>query len=467
MDDVVGTDAVITSAADLSASFTPDAPTTEAAPAEPAEELSEPISPDAEGPESLLDDLNDTGAETADEEQEADAAAETEAEPADAAPATEELPEGVHAVDRNGKKEYRLNQPRYEAFHGAYKTLREFSEVAGEPITPEGFALRNNALISQERFYNDMLSGDPKAQAGVIGHLFAEAKAAMEGGEVAGNPMVPFTQTFYQHLRTADPDAYGALRHDAAKDLVEEMYAEAAANQNRGLFLSAGHIAKTLGLPFKAEAEMAEFFAKQGQVDPLSAKDKKIQELESQLNGRQAQNAERQFAAWHADTGKGVQAAIVDKAIMPSLSSIADQGYWKSHPDAFKDLVVNRLNSAAHEAIKKDSAFGDRLKLLVSAARRAVSEQKRGEIRGQIEQLYVNRANLAVEANKSQILKDANDRVKGQNAAAHERRKGAQTHRAPAGGGTPVRRSLVPTEVGDFEVGTADSLKASLNRLLA
>jgi hypothetical protein len=463
MEDVAGTD-VIQSVGDLVASAPTDTTPTEAVAPEPADELSEPISPDAEGPEDLLSELND-GAETAAEEQEADEAAEPEAEPADEATPTEELPDGVHAVDRNGKKEYRLNEPRYKAFHGAHVTLREFSEIAGEPITKEAFEVRNNALLAEHRLYGDMLSGDPTSQAKVIDFFFDQAKSAMEGGEVAGNPMVPFTQTFYSRLREHDPDAYGALRQDAAKDLVEEMYGEAASKQDKSLFMSTGWIAKTLGLPYKKEAEMQEFFAKQGQVDPISAKDKRIQELEAQVNGSQRQTAEQQFNAWHSATGREVTAAILDEAITPALSSVADQGYWKTHPDAFKDLVVNRLNSAAQTAIKGDKRFGERIELLTQAAKRAVSEQKRGEIRAQIKQLYVNRANLAIEANKAQVIKDANDRVKEQSAATHDRRKGAQNHRAPAGGGTPVKRSLVPMQA-DFEVATAGNLMGSLNQLL-
>jgi hypothetical protein len=462
MEDVAGTD-VITSAADLSASFTTDGPTTDAAAPEPADELSEPISPDAEGPEDLLGELND-GAETGDEEQESDVAAEPEAAVEEAPPA-EELPDGVHAVDRNGKKEYRLNEPRYKAFHGAHVTLREFSEIAGEPITKEAFEVRNNALLAENRLYGDMLSGDPTSQAKVIDFFFDQAKQAAEGGEVAGNPMVPFIQTMYARTREQDPEAYAGLRHLAAQDLVEEMYAEAAAKQDKSLFMSTGWIAKTLGIPYKKEAEMAEFFAKQGQVDPVAAKDKKIQELEARIHGNQRQTAEQQFNAWHAATGREVTAAILDEAITPALSSVADQGYWKTHPDAFKDLVVNRLNSAAQTAIKGDKRFGERIELLTQAAKRAVSEQKRGEYRAQIKQLYVNRANLAIEANKAQVLKDANDRVKEQSAATHQRRQGAQNHRAPAGGGTPVKRSLVPIGA-DFEVATAGNLAASLNQLL-
>lgn len=462
MDEVVGTD-VITGPADLSASFTDDASAVDTVGAEPVDGLSEPESPEAT---ELLGELNETGEETAADEQEADAAEEIPEEEAQPEAAVDELPDGVHAVDRNGKKEYRLNETRYQAFHGAHKQLREFSELAGEPMTKEAFEIRNNALLAENRLYGDMLSGDPESQGKVIQFFFDQAKEAMESGAVAGNPMVPFTQTFYQNLRSTDADAYAALRHDAAKDLIEEMYGEAAAKQSKGLFLSAGHIAKALGLSFKPEAEMPEFFAKRGEVDPVSAKDRQIQDLQAQLNGRNQQTAEQQFNAWRSETGRTIQAAIVDEAIMPALSSIADQGYWKTHPDAFKDLVVSRLNSSAQDAIKKDAGFGARVAELDKAAKRAVSEQRRGEIRAQIKQLYVNRAKLAAEASMGQVIKDANDRVKGQNAATHQRRQAAQNHRAPSGG-SPVKRSLVPTQANDFEVATPANLRASLDRMLA
>lgn len=457
----------VTTAADLAASYP-----TDASPDAGDAEASEPISPDNEGAD--LDALNDPGTDVAEETEDAspddilhEEAPEEEAEAAPAdqeAAAVDELPEGVRrATDRNGKPEMRLTPQRYEKFHGAHKTVREFENIAGEPVTPELFDTYNRAYMGQEKLYGDLLSGDPRAVGSVLSHFLQEGARALNDGEVGTDPIVPLAQTFYSQIQSSHPEAYAALRHKAGADLVEEMYTESAQTGNKNLWLATGHIAKTLGLPFKKSDEM-EGFARV-QTDPMRTLQQENQQLKAKLEGRNTNNQAAQLDTWHATNKQGTLSAILDKAVTPALTDI--QAAWAKIPggkEAFKDLVQDRLHSQVLKTMNQDTRFEGRMKLLRESAARATSAQRRDEIGEQLKQAHINRANLAVESLKPEVVKFAANAFKERNAATHQRRASSANHRAPGGSGTPVRRSLAPVGM-DFEDGTAANLSASLKGL--
>lgn len=433
-------------------------------------DVAEPESPDNEGID--IDALNDTGEADEQEEETPDnqvhePEAEAEEEPAAAAAdATEELPDGVRkGKDRNGKEGLWLTPQRYEQFHGAHKTLRQFEDIAGEQVTPKVFDTYNRAFLGQEKLYGDLLSGDSAAQSAVLKHFLDEGAQALNDGLVGKDPIVSLATSFYGTLKDSHPDAYAALRMGSAKDLVQELYDEAATKRNKSLWDSAGHVAKSLGLPYRKSVEMSNAVAQA--TDPMASLQKRNQELEAQLNGKQTTNQAAQFDTWHADQKQKVSASLLNDAVLPALAELRTS--WEKLPggkDAFNDLVVSRLHSKVRETLRSDKRFGERIDLLDQNAKRATSAQRRNEIGEQIKQAYTNRAKLAVEAHRAEVEKFANRTFVERNGAAHERRKVAAKHVAPGGGGTPVKRSLVPTNADDFEFATPANLARSMAEVL-
>jgi hypothetical protein len=465
-----GTD-VVSSPADLSASLDSAA----AVDSTPAADLAaEPNSPDnenvdfdtlnaqepgeeSEAVEELTPDNIDNSQE--EEEPEPDLAAK------DANTEDEELPEGVRrGQDRSGKRGLFVTPERWKTIYdGGYKQLKTLEGIAGQPVTPELFDVYSRAHIGQEKLYGDLLSGDPKAVGNVLTHFLQEGARAMQEGEVGTDPIVPLAQGFYTKLAESHPEGYAALRKQAAQDLVNEMYAEAAAANNRNLWLSTGHIAKTLGMAFKPAAEM-ESFARV-QTDPVRTLQQENQQLRTQLNGRSATSQAAQFDSWRQSVQQATQSAVLNDAVIPALADI--QAAWSKLPDgesAFNDLVRDRLHSNVRKTMNDDKRFQDRMSVLRANAARATSAQKRNEIGEQIKQAHISRANLAIEALKPAVVAFANKTFKEQNDAKHARRAQAATHKAPSGPGAPVKRSLIPAGM-DFENATPGNLAASLKGL--
>lgn len=387
-------------------------------------------------------------AEEAQPEEEATPEAEDEApepEPVvDQQQTEEELPEGVKKGKfRSGKDAMLLTPQRYETFHGAHKTLQQLSEMVGQPITPDIVKLHGDAYLAQERLFNDFLSGDQTAQTNLVNGLLEEATRARSEGEIDGNPVIPFTQNYLSTLREREPEAYDAALGFAARDIVEQLYAKAAQLGDRNLFLSLGHAAAALGLPYKREAEMQAFFAGKGQPDPLTQANSRIQSLEAQLNGRTSNTQAAQFESWKAATGRSVQSGILDDAVKPAIEALKDQGYWKTHPEAFDHHVLNRLNSEVKSVLTRDERFNQTIKLLDQQASRS-SAQRRDAISNQIREAYVNRAKLAVESIKGKVLKDAADWAVTQGNSRTARLEAAQSQRGPKSNGQTVQKSLVP-----------------------
>jgi hypothetical protein len=381
----------------------------------------------------------------AEPEPEPETEAAPEPEPADVQ--QEALPEGVkRGKDRNGKEGMWLTPQRYETFHGAHKAVQALSEIVGQPITPDILGTMHGAYLAQERLFNDFLSGDQASQTNLVTGLLDEAVRARNEGEITGNPVIPFTQQYMTALKTREPEAYDAALGMAAKDIVEQLYTKAAQSGDRNLFLSLGHAAAALGLPFKKEAEMQAFFAGKGQPDPLSQAQSEIQSLKAQLTGKSSNSQAEQFASWKAETGKSVYSGILDNAVKPAVETLKDQGYWKTHPEAFEHHVLNRLHSEVKNVITQDGRFNQTIQLLDQQAQRA-SAQRREAISAQIKEAYVNRAKLAVDSIKGKVLKDAADWAVTNSKSRTDRLQASQSQRGPKSNGQTVPKSLVPNSI--------------------
>lgn len=460
------------SAADLSASVDVNS----AAPDTTVDVSGEPPSPDNEGAD--FDALNDTGQESVAEEEatedptpdNVDNEAEEEIEePVAAKAATEdELPEGVRkGQDRSGKQGLFVTPERWKTvYDGGYKNFKEMEKISasvGHQLDIDTFKTYSKAYVGQELIYADLLGAKPEAVSSVLDHFIKEGTRMHQEGEVGVDPIVPLANTFYDKIQASHPEAYAALRQKAATHLIEEMYAEAAATGNKNLWLSAGHIAKTIGQPFKRSDEM-ESFAKV-QTDPVRTLQQENQNLRSQLNGRNTNGQAAQFDTWNNTTKQSTLNAVLNDAVVPALADI--QAAWSKLPggtDAFNDLVRDRLHSKVLQTMAQDATFEKNMKLLRSNAARATSAQKRAEIGETIKQAHVNRANSAIDGLKPAVVAFANKTFKEQNDAKHARRATAATHKAPSGVGSPVKRSLVPAGM-DFENASPSSLANSLKGL--
>jgi hypothetical protein len=271
--------------------------------------------------------------------------------------------------------------------------------------------------------------------------------------------MVPFTEQLYGALQQSHPEAYAQLRQQASRDLVDEMYAEAASKGNRALWLSAQHFDKTLGRKWKPETDMANFATD----DPLAQLRLENEQLRKQILTGTAENSATQFEQFRNAVNGTISKTVNDDAILPALDSVKEA--YAKYPDTWK-AVQDRLHSKVLEGFKQDDRFAERVRLLLAQARRAPSVQRRQEIAEQIQSLHRNKAKLIVEANKAAILSEAGTRLKEQSDATHKRHQAAQKQQAPAGG-RPVQRSLVPAN-GDhmkFDVATPEALAASLRGL--
>lgn len=368
--------------------------------------------------------------------EETAAAPEEPAEPA-AKPA-EELPEGVRSgKDRNGKDGYWIRPERFkDVYEPARLLVREASELIGEPLTKDAIELRDRAYTAQEKLYGDMLSGEPEAQGRVIDHIIAEAKRAVEDGEVGTDPMTTFAGEMYSQLQAKNPDAWAALRHRAAVDLIEEMYQEAAQGGSQTLWRSIQHVDKAIRGQYRPEAEMPNL-AKP--ADPAADLRAENERLRAQLTSKTAGDQAAQRESYRSEVNQAISKAVTDEAVMPALASAAEA--YKQFPEKWKQ-ITEQVNAKVRESFRSDGRLKDRANALMQAAARATSAQRRQEIAGQIVTLYRNHAKLTADTVKVQILKEAALGLKAQSDATHQRREAAQTQKS-AGPGRTVTRPLV------------------------
>lgn len=406
----------------------------------------------------------------------------------DPAAQPEELPEGVtRGKDRSGKEKMFLDPKRYETVYGNHKLVQQITEkLGGQPLDLATVDLMQRSMLAQERLFTNVTSADPVLQGDVTKFMFREMLNAREAGEVGSDPTVPFTESLYATLRDGwtdesgqkyeAPDAYAQLRYMAAKDLIGEMFQNAAAKGNNDLFAGAQQMACELlgigpkpegmtgqqyvaqireaataaGVPFYLPTEMQDMTRG---PDPQTLLQQENARLKEQLNGRSQTSAAEQFRNWDKTHKQSVSQAVDTEAVLPSIASA--QEAWKQWPDDYAREVLDPLKRAVQTAIGGDQALNTRIVELRGRIQRATSEQARNQIGQEIQQLIVNRGRLAAEQAKGPILKRAADMLKLRSQQTTGRREAGQTRTAPRGTSTPVNRSLAP-EMPQFKGGMYD-----------
>lgn len=395
--------------------------------------------------------------------------------------ATEELPEGVKAgKDRNGKPLMFVEENRWKnSIYPNHQLVQQATQLLGEPLTMEGLKLRNDSLAAQERLFDDLNSADPVTQGNVLGYMLDEMKQAHQNGEVGTDPSVPLAAAFYSTIREKSPEAYANLRFSAAKDLITEMFEQAAHTGSKGLFGSAQQIAltlagvpadkfgdsaylrqitKNLGIPFHLIDEMPAI-AQRRAVDPQSNLRAENERLKAQLNGRTQSTQAEQVASFRQSVNQQIATGMQDEALKPALASVADA--WKDHPQEYKELVVDRLNKRIDEVLAADTVFSENIRRLDDRAQRATNPQVKQALGNQIKTAYVNRAKQAAEAVKRPILDFAAKTLAAKASATNGRRDAAQSRTAPKGVTNSVPRSLIPdTPEFKFQGGQYDPKQA-------
>lgn len=407
-----------------------------------------------------------------------------QAEPADKTPQTEvpeELDEGTIKVkDREGKYKYRLDESRYKTVYGNHQLVQQATDTIGEPLTLDVVKDLHERSLAHERLWDHITSGDPAQQGHVLNEVIQQMKDAQASGETGVDPTVPFAQTVYDTLRDQAPEAYNHLRFQAARDTVGDLFEMAASAKDGLLFGSAQRLAATMagvgpkpadmsdaqyaavireatsrqGIPFHTMNEMDSLTRGE---DPVSAAQRRITELETQLNGRTGTSQTEQFNNWHRANTQTVNQSIDKDVVLPALASYAEA--WKTFPEDYQKQVMKPLQDAVTAAIQGDTALRGRLNELNGKARRATSEQARTQIGSEIQQIVANRARLAVDKAKGPILKTAAEWLKWRSQQTNTRRAAAQTRTAPQGQSSPVRQSALPTTIG-FKNGVFDSATA-------
>lgn len=409
---------------------------------------------------------------------------------------TSAAPDGAEALDEGtiktkddkGKYKYQLEENRYKTVYGNHQLVRQATDAIGEPLTLDGIKLRNEAYQAQERLYDHLTSGEPARQTDVLKFIIDEMKTAQADGETGVDPTIPFAQSVYTTLRDEAPEAYGALRTQASNDLLSEMYAAAAADNDLGLMGSAQRFsaklagvgpkpadmpdaqyaqlirdsAAKLSIPFHTTQEMATL--SRGE-DPGEAMRRENAQLRAQLEGRTHVGAAEQYTQWDRANTQQVNKAVEDDAVLPALASVADS--WKAFPDDYKRLVVDPLTREVSKIVRSDQALLQQVTSLRDRAKRATSEAVRQRIGSEIQTLFVNRAQLAAESTRGPILKFAADTLKGRSVETNERHTAAQQRTAPNGTGTPVKQSVMPTEIASFKGGVFDTGTAMKQALAA
>jgi hypothetical protein len=304
---------------------------------------------------------------------------------------------------------------------------------------------------------------DPEAGHGaIINNFLGEMARAKNEGEVGADLAPAFAETVYTKLRDtpAAADAYANLRLLAARDLIGDMFSEAAASGDESLFLSAQHFARTLAnvpqgtdfaamraiaerakIPFFAKSEMAGL-ARTGKNDPLSRLEAENRQLREQVSGKSTQTQAAQFESWFKTTSEAVNNGIMADAVKPALTSV--EKAWEKFPDDWKRLVVDPLHKEVRDSLKTDQALLKRVAILRDSAKRATSAQKREEFGTAIRQAYVNRAKMIADVKAPAILKFAADFLKGKSDKTHARLAGAQSRSVPGGPSASAPRSIVP-----------------------
>jgi hypothetical protein len=380
-------------------------------------------------------------------------------------------------VTAEGKEKYYLPGPVYKDHKAAVELRQKAVEIFGEDVTPEALEVRQKALMGQERLYADLLSGDPQTQANVVRHFLQEAKTALENGEIGADPMLGFTDAMLDTLAREHPDADARVLRQSTRRVFDDVYERAAeladgrtveelqaaakagdsgAQRALNLLYSVQHLDREIFKQFKKAGEI-----KARTSDPLAIERERLQARQAELDRREAAAATERWRAAVADMNAKIGSAV--SAEVETALAEAKAQYAK-FPSIYEDSVKT-LTGAVNESIRNNTALKGRVELLKQQARQAVSPERRLELAEQIAKLYGNYARQVAAIRKTAVLTERVKALKAQSDATHQRREAAAQHRAPGGGGAPVKRSIAPVPGAGYEVATRDNLMRDLEGL--
>lgn len=396
-------------------------------------------------------------------------------------PVEEEI-EGVRPTKtRAGKEGMFVAKDKWTAdILPSYKLAQEASQILGEPLTIDAIKLRNEALETNDNLFRDLNSADATKQGGLIDYLFGEMARAQKDGLVGSDPAVSFTRTLFQRLE-AQPNspARNALRYEASKALISELFESAEASGDKNLFMSLGHVVRELtgakndtaairdaanrmGYRFHTAQEMGQL-----KPDPVTRLQRENQRLMEQLNGRQQGNQKNEVDAFFRENASVIAKSLDEGVIAPALSSIADA--WTKLPTQYKSLIIEPIKRDLVAKIKEDQSFMNRMAVLDEEAARATSASARESFRDRIKSAWTNKAKLIIDAVKRPHIEAATTIVKTGSDANHARRAEAQNKTSPKGASAAVPRSIVPDDLGVMPNGVFDENVAiqQMNKRLA
>ena len=427
-------------------------------------------------PELLADAPDVPGLEDEDvQDALADEPAAEEAKPDPAQP--DDLPEGVEQkITREGKKKFYLPEQVFTDFRSAADLRGKLAEIIGEDVTPEAVQDRQNALLAQERLYGDLLSGDPVAQGNVVAYFMDQAREALATGKVASDPMLSLADSFLDAFQKGHPDADARVLTRSARRVFDDIYSMAAdmadgrsveelqqaatagdksAKEALNLLYSVQHLDRKVFKNFRKAEEI-----KPRTSDPLAEERARIQSERAELDKRQTAAASERWTQWQGNTRASVRTAV-DSTIDTALADV--KGQYAKFPNVLKQ-VTEGLKAKVLDGIKSDSKWNELVAIETNKAKRAASDQIRQQLADSIVNRHANKAKQIIAAHKAALLREAVSGLKAQSDATHARRAAAEQHRAPGGGGTPVKRSLapVPGKMGNYDVASRDNLLSDL-----
>jgi len=365
-----------------------------------------------------------------------------EAPPVEAAP---DLPEGVRVIDKDGKKEFRLNEQRYRTFEEGHHFRREMEQRLvpltedGKPPTVEALReaidIRDKAFLGHQEMRLDFLGANPR---GIVDHFLGQAQDALTNGDVSSDPMVPFAATFFDTIAEKHPAAYRELQGRAADILIKDLYELAKAEGDVNLTRSAQHIEKRL---------FNRYIDDEGKVVQVTPKQRATPQPRQDQATRTAapQPAiDRQWQDFRVKADTDSKSAV-HKVVETSLAGIKPN-YDKAQLSETFGAIQDRLNSLVQNELKGDAEWQRLMMIELKSARMAPSEQKRQEIAARIVRRHESRAQQIVQKHLPAITSEAGRSLKVNIDSKHERLAAAQNKRAPSGGGPAPKTSLIPAK---------------------
>ena len=385
-----------------------------------------------------------------------------EEQPQPEQPQGEELPEGVEmAKDDRGRPFFKLRANRYRTFHDAHKTVRALEPIFGQPLTPDTAPKVIGQAVSDAQgwsnFRSDFVSADPQAQGEVVNYLLNRAEQAVRSGETSQDPLIPFSQQFVSTLRERNSAAYAQLAAPVLQDIISEIYQEAVNGGDENLLRSVQRIDHKINGGYRTADEI-----KAG-LDPTTQRERLLQQREQRLQQEESRRMTEQWQNWVGIVERNEQAQVAS-AIDAALQGDAPK--FEKYPKLFAD-VKESLRKAVYDNIKADAILQNALSSGMQRAHRASSAAVRDQIANELIGRVINRAQMVIRDQKADIIRERAKALKAQSDANHQRRQQAVKQTAPSGGGTPVRRSIVPNGAdSDYEVATASSMEKDALRAL-